>query len=326
MTKKIKMKINMFSYIFCLIYLFFCISFIFLDFNKSLNMQIELNNLMNHVDYINKYVEENKLISNTTQEKKPANFKNGTEALIHSYKELYEANSFFVNISGTMIVSLDSLGVSLSAAIIDNAIKFNNDYYYNELLIKLTNMKVPQMFEEKVSKGIAYGSRSVRKNRNLYDCVTREVELVNGIPVGNYSGKEYTNNNLKAILPENLLIINDETILKNTYFKVKYKNDEPDFYYVQVELDPEKAPLNFKNIFEIELGNNIKFFPPNHTKCVLTASINSKGQLVGLTSTNTCKFPINIPIIGYHEFNTEYTIKYVISGINQEINFVPEGF
>lgn len=318
--------VSMFCYIFCGIYLFFAISIACINANILDARENDFNDLISYVNTVNKRVEEEKLIrKNQDQDNSGDNtpdtplFSDGKTAFLTAYEKFYNSNSFVAKIDGTL--STNAIGIDIKISFAASAIRYNDKKTFNEFLIKyLDSTSMQSTMEQEVQ----YGKQIYKLEDGIRFRETLRVARKNGTLVGTAYG---TPNNIKECFPfaENLMIINEETIQEITFFKIKEKNGKPQYYYVQAVLNPETAPVNFRNATAFNI-NEFKFGVPTYSKCVITACIDANGNLVGLTSVDTASVNVTGPVVGSLTAPCNYTYSYAISGINEEIIFVPEGF
>ena len=102
-----------------------------------------------------------------------------------------------------------------------------------------------------------------------------------------------------------------------TYFKIKYKKDIPEFYYIQAELNLDNALIKYSKAME-KSSNSLK--PLEYSKFIVTMCLNNKGVPVGLTTTEECKMLRDTPI-GVQECPCKFSLNYTISYLNENINY-----
>jgi len=318
--------LNIFCYVFCGIYLFFAISVACINASIIDARENDFNNLISYVNSVNKRVEEEKLIRKSQDQNSGGDetpdtpiFSDGKTAFLSAYEKFYNSNSFIAKIDG--IMTTNAIGIDIKLSFAATAMRYNNDKTYNELLVKYLDSSSMQSTME---QEIQYGKQMYRIEDNRRFRETLRVARKNGTLIGTNYGQVVS---IKEFYPfaENLMIINEETIQEITFFKIKEKNGKPQYYYVQAVLNPETAPINFKNATAFNI-NDFHFGVPTYSKCVITACIDANGNLIGLTSVDTSNVNVTGPVVGSLTVPCNYTYSYAISGINEEIVFVPEGF
>ena len=318
--------LNVFCYVFCGIYLFFAISVSCINASVIDARENDFNNLVSYVNSVNKRVEEENLIrknqsqnSNNDGTSDSPIFSDGKTALLTAYEKFYNSKSFIAKVEGTIKTNIIGIDIKISLAI--TSIKYNENKYYDEFLIRYLDASSMQAT---IEKAIQYGKQTYKVNDIILkrDCL--KVSCENGVLSG-YDYKAVTT--IKEAYPicENLLIINENTIQEITYFKIQEKNGKPQYYYVQAVLNPETATVNFKkaSAFSTE---KCDFGIPSYTKNTITACIDAKGNLIGLTCVDSATAPATGPGVGTITAACDYTYTYAISGMNEEITYVPEGF
>lgn len=322
---KSKRFIDIFCYAFCIFYFIFAISVACVNAIDYKNQEQSLNDMLAYMNAVNKNLEleysikkEDTTIDEEDIPSEPL-FSDGKTALLSAYSEFYNANSFVININGTM--STSAMGINLKVNYVNNSVKYSQNKTYNELLVKYLDASSMQ---SQIDEILQCGKRTLIENGTILQRETFRVKRENSTLKG-YDWKEITNEKESYPVANNLMIINEDTIEKITYFKIKESKGKPQYYYVQAILKPEKATENFKNTIAFSIGK-MSFTAPNYTECKVTACIDATGTLIGLTCQDVGKVAIEGPIVGGMSVTCNYDYSYVINGINNEINYVPEGF
>lgn len=324
--------LDIFCYVFCALYLVFVIAYAFNDIQIQKDNERQLNNLVNSAVLVNKNLLDKKFYSPKKEETKtlPTEplFNNGETAILQAFKKLDKANSFIVVMDGTADIGKNIAGLgnfNLKLAMKNTSIKYNENKVYNENAVKKIGGSYPAVFESPIEQWVAYCSKSLRINETIADyTAVGPVKLVNGEPVGDFKGIRKQDNVNKSLLADNMVIVNKETIEKIGFFKVKYKNDIPQYYYIQADLDAVKSAKKLRKIMNIDLGP-FKFNPPTYLTTKLTACLNAYGDLLSFRLISNVKEYLTTPL-GSFEANCYLNVNFVITAIDKEINFVPEGF
>ncbi|MGN1208278.1 MAG: hypothetical protein ACI4TI_02315, partial [Christensenellales bacterium] len=243
-------------------------------------------------------------------------FNDGKTALIWAYEKFYNAKSFYMKIDGTLTTSVFGIDVRVKAA--NTAVKFSETKIYNELLIKyLDSSALASMLDDTMR----YGKRAFKNNGQTRTRMTYEVKHSNNTLVA--SDYEETIVEDVDLFAENLLIVNEETITDVSHFSIKEKNGVPQFYYVKATLDPKKSAINFSKATKFQTKDFL-FGEPRYSSITVTACIDAFGNLVGFSSSDMSE----VDVTGGASVTApcKYNLTYVITGINQEINFEVEGF
>lgn len=322
---KSKKVLDIFSYVFCGIYFLFAILFAFASVLESKQQQQYLDDTLSRINALNKQIENSNMFKkdeDSSDQDEPSEpiFSDGKTALLSAYDKFYNANSFYISASGT--ITTVAMGINIKISFQDTAVRYGDSRCYNELLIKyLDSSSMQSMLEHECQ----YAEQLYKSGSDINHRETLQVANQNGKLVGmNYS--DPANPGRDALfVAENLLIINEETIKEITYFEIKYKNGKPKYYYVQAELDPEKAPVNFAKATTFKI-TTFNFGVPRYSKCTITAMIDANGNLFGLRSNDVSEIDVTGPVVGTMTAPANYSFTYAISGINKEITFNPEGF
>lgn len=313
--------LDIFSYVFCGIYFVFALFFAISTVVDSKQLDAEFNDLVARVNAVNKQVENSKFFDkkdNTETVSKDPLFTDGKTALITAYSKLYNAKSFYAKIDGTLSTSVYGIDVRIKAAA--TAVKFNENKVYNELLIKyLDSSTLGSMLEDTMR----YGTQAYRNNGPIKTRMTYEVSHSGSSLVATGYGASSTSSEEVYMIADNLLKINEDTITNVSYFKIKEKNGVPQYYYVKASLNPETAAENFAKATKFRT-RDFYFGVPKYTSITVTACIDAYGNLVGFSSSDVS----NVGVSGAASLTApcKYSLTYVITGIDQDINFEVEGF
>lgn len=324
LMKYIKSKkfIDIFCYVFCGIYFLFALLFAFSSVLESKQQEKYLNDTLTRINALNKQVENSNLFKKdeTSNDDDPSEpiFSDGKTALLSAYEKFYNANSFYISASGT--ITTVALGINIKLSFQDTAVRFDNTKAYNELLVKYLDASSMQSMME---KEVQYGEQLFLRNNEIKHRETLRVRNESGKLTGYEYGNIETPSEEKKLVANNLLIVNEETIKDITYFEIKYKNGKPKYYYVQAELDPQKATVDFGKSTSFRI-TTFNFGVPRYSKCTLTAMIDAQGNLFGLRSNDTAEIDVTGTVSLTAPAN--YSFTYAISGIDKEITFAPEGW
>ncbi len=313
--------LDIFCYVFCAIYLFCAICVAGINVYEGKKMDAEINNLLAYVNSINKQVEKENLFNKENENPDlPSTplFSDGKTALITAYKKLYDANSFYIKLDGQISTSV--MDIALKVRFCDTAIRYNSQKCFNELLIGFIDSSALQ---STISEKVKYGKQILKEGDSCRFRDTIYTDVVDNTLVG-YGWSAVSACENVSIMPEKLLIVNEETIRQISYFKVKTKDGRAQYYYVQAELDPEKATKDFATATSFNLGL-CQLGIPTYTRCTITACINANGNLLGLTSSDTADLSVTYSSLNL-QVKANYNITYAFNAIDQQINFVPEGF
>ncbi len=320
---KSKKFIDIFCYVFCGIYFLFALLFATASVMDSRQQERYLNETLDRINALNKQVENSNLFrkDDTPAEDDPVEpiFSDGKTALLTAYDKFYNANSFYISASGT--ITTVAMGINIKISFQDTAVRYENtSKVYNELLVKYLDASSMQ---DMMEKEVQYGEQIFLRNNEIKHRETLRVKNESGKLTGYEYGNIETPGEEKNLVANNLLIVNEETIKEISYFEIKYKNGKPKYYYVQAELDPQKAPINFAKATSFRI-TTFNFGVPRYSKCTLTAMIDAQGNLFGLRSNDTAEIDVTGTVSLTAPAN--YSFTYAISGIDKEITFAPEGW
>lgn len=314
--------LDIFCYVFCGIYLFCAICVAFINVGESKRIEQEMNNLLAQVNAVNKAVEKERLFNSTDDNQEEPSiplFTDGKTALITAYNKLYEANSFHISINGQ--INTTFMDIALKVRFANTAIKFNEEKYYNELIIGYLDSSALQKILEEETQ---FAKRILKENKTVKSIESITTKYVNDkLVASNFYPSDKIDEDVKLIA-ENLMIVNEQTIKQISYFKTKKRDGKVQYYYVQAELDAVEAPKNFSKATAFSLGK-CQLGEPKFKRCTFTACIDANGNLLGITSQDVGEVPVTSPLINL-TIPISYTLTYVFNAINQEINFIPEGF
>lgn len=307
-----KKFLDIFCYIFCGIYLFFAVSFVLIDYSNKLGVERELQNLLAYTDSVNKRLEEEKkLIKPEDNENPPVEilFKDGKEAIISAYNKLYNADSFYIESTGSFQTTV--AGVTAKAGMINKIIRFNKEKQYDE---KINYFISASSFESFVKPQTNKAKRVLKEygTAKVY-----ETTKISG-KKANFSSAKFYSSTTEPVLGENLYIVNEETIEKILYFKIKKdRKGNPVEYYVQAELNPKTALKDFANYMKFS-SESLK--TPVYTKFIATACIDKYGNLIGVSTVDHSIIVKNTPL-GVKDCPCDVKLSFTISNINQNIDY-----
>ena len=322
--------VNTFCYIFCALYLIFAIAFAFADYNREIHYSKEMNRLVNSALKVNRKLENEKFFvidkpQIPAQNTKPL-FEDGDTAIIGAFEKLYKSKSFVMVLNGNMSIYKTILNTDyvFNLAVKDTIIKYNNNLTYDDLSICYVNGSFPKVFENDVQTYVCFGSKSLRKGKEITSYSNQKSSMIKGEPVTDYTDikKEVTPE--KCLIADNLPIINRSTIKKIKFYKVNYKNGIPTNYYISAEIDSEKANMKLKEAFNISFPG-FSYTPPIYKTTTITACLDAYGNLIYFGTNDEAKETMITPY-GKITANCKFYFNYVIGGINKNITFKPEGF
>lgn len=312
-----KKVLDLFCYIFCGIYLFFAIGYVIIDYSNKVNAQNQLNSLITNTNNINSRVDAEKKSKASNGINLSPNkqlFDNGKDALISSYNKLYNANSFYVEASGTFVTTV--MGVTAKAGMKIKTIRFNENKKYDEKLNYFISASGFKSFVEPQTNN----GKKILKTFDNYQVY--ETKVVNN-QIADYSNARFFSSDKEKIISENLFIINEDTINNITYFKIKKdRNGNPLQYYVQAEMNPSLALTDFAKFMEYS-AESLK--TPVYSKFVVTACIDKNGNLTSMTTSDKSVIVRETPL-GVKDCPCEVVLNYNVSKINEQIQFNLEGF
>lgn len=322
--------INVFCYLFCVIYLIFAIAYIYVDYNKELYYNNQMNKYINSALTINKKLENEKFFKIDKPNKGPQNaetlFKDGETAILQAFEKIYNSKSFVISLNGEMTIAKTVLNADymFNLTVKDTIIRYNKDLSYDDLSICYVSGTYPKVFEELVKKNVCYGSKSLRKGSEIYSYSVQQATMVDGEPVTNYENVGKVKDPKKCLIADNLPIVNRSTIKKIKFYKINYKDGKPLYYYISAELDGKEANKNLKKAFDISFPG-FRYTPPNYKATTITACLDAYGNLMYFGTIDDADEYVETPV-GKLNAPCKFYFNYVVGGINKEITFKPEGF
>lgn len=316
---KSKKFLDIFCYIFSAIYLFFALFYVVSDYTTTKSAELELENLLEYTQSVNKRLEQEKLLNkdekNDSQDSGNVLFTDGKTALITAYNQVYNADSFYIETKGTLTMEIKGL-TTVKAGMENKIIRFNKNKHYDESLnyfISATSFASFVEPQTNVAKRMLKENETIRKYKSL-EIQDRKAD---------FSKAEYETNTTEKILGENLFIINEESVTKITYFKVKKdKKGNPQQYYIQAETNPAVSSKNFVLYF----GNSADSLEtPTCSKLIITACLDKNGNLTGMTVDTDVVIVRDSPL-GVKQCPCNLVISLSVNNVNQAINYELTGF
>ncbi len=323
--------INIFCYTFCALYFAFAIAYSFAYVLTENQIESDFNALSAYVEQMNnQWAKEQIEINYDTKEETSGQteqtyeilYTDGKTALIDGYSKLYNASSFYARIQG--IISGDAMGFNIRFNFDDTAVRFSENKCYNELMVKYLDTTAPSALKGLIEDQAKFAQKNLKDWQQYRRLITNDVQKVGNNLVATYNGTA-TRTGAVDMVPDNLLIINEETIKKVTYFKTKIKKGLP-VYTVQAELDPQKATKDFVKVLNFNM-DGVYLGDVTYSSCIVTAIIDHTGQIIGMTSNDSVNCLVSIP--GYIDNMTlpcKYSLSYAFNSVNKDITFKPKGF
>lgn len=309
-----------------------CISYIFFVFGYLISTAINekmsndyYNNLITRADLVNQSISDainnstNNNDNNTEKEVPFINQSNAKEYVISAFNNLLSANSYNIKLTGSFKVEKYVLGgdYRLNFLVEDTAVKLNSNLYYNELILKCVGGDFPSSFAGKVNQYCMYGCKALKYNNSTSDFISRDVSRNGDKLTANYSSTQ-NNNSSRVLLADNIINVNSSTIKSISYVKCKYQKNKIKNYYINIELDAQKAYSKTRDVFKVQL-EKFTFNPPEFLTTRLTAMLDSKGNLVSFSTIDSAYENMSSPI-GYLNALCNFNIKYTISSVNEKID------
>lgn len=315
---KSKKFLDIFCYIFSAIYLFFALFYVVSDYTTAKSAELELKNLLDYTQSVNKRLEEEKLLNRTDNDNNDDGkllFTDGKTAIISAYNNVYNADSFYIETKGTLTTELKGIA-TVKAGMELKIIRFNQNKHYDESLNYFISATSFASFAEKETN---VAKKMLKENGAIQKYKTTKIE--DRKP--DFSKAEYETNNTDKILGENLFILNEETVKNITYFKVKKdKKGNPLEYYIQAETDPVLTSEKFVDY----LGDSAESVEkPTCSKFIVTACLNKKGELIGMT-VNTSLILVRDTPLGVKQCPCDLVLSLSVNNVNQTINYELIGF
>jgi len=306
---KSKKFLDMFCYIFFGLYIFYAIAFVAVDFSNNKNMELKFESMLAYASEVNKKLEADKIINSKKNDEDFSQeqlFFNGEDAIISSYDKFYNSNSFYMSGDGNL--SVVAMGVDIKVKMNVVYVRFNPDKVYEEGTNKVTYASA---FQSTVENNTNKAHKYLRESS-----ITTSIETTKYYSDGNpdYSGLTPKNDD-SPILPDNLFLINNETIKNISYFKVKQTKKGLN-YYVQLSIDCEKALEKF-SIYMQKSADTLE--PVSFSKFTLTACIDSSGKPTSINVIADCV--LHMSMMGGIYAQTNINLTLTISGINETINY-----
>lgn len=309
--------INFVCFIVCFSYIFFAISFVFIDYSIAVEKENQFNTLVAYANSVNQIAQKNKPSENVYNDDNSLPLYNsGVEAITSAYNNVYNANSFMFTSTG--VLSLEVLGISVVANLSYTAIRFEKEISFLENINTLKYTSAPSVLATTIKSMTDNAKKAYKKNGDVFYVET--VNINGDIP--NYSGCSISNNRDMLVFSDSLFIINENTIKNELYYKIKYKGSKIQNYYVQVELDCEKGLVDFSKYFH-QTACCVE--PPNFKKFVVMACIDSGGQIVALNFNTDVVLKRDTPL-GIKDCPCSMQLNIAVSNVNKTIDYVVEGF